>query len=101
MSDVLTPYPTAWAWQKALLAARLEALSKSSANEDDDVEYDVSGDDAAMGSRDCLVLVQHPPVVTLGTGSTPDNLKFDPDAPDAPFPVHRTERGGAVQVEFS
>lgn len=84
VSDVLTPYATAWDWQKALLNARLDALAS-----DDDDDGNV-----AIGSRDCLLLVQHLPVVTLGTGSTSDNLKFDPDSPTAPFPVHRTERGG-------
>ena len=92
VSYTLTPYATAWNWQKALLSARLQSLSSSSSNDEDEDD----DDDAAfkVGVRDCLLLVQHPPVVTLGTGSTPDNLKFDPDAPDAPFPVHRTERGG-------
>ena len=88
VSDTLTPYATAWEWQKKLLDARLEALSV-------DCEDDDDNDDDRLGVRDCLLLVQHPPVVTLGTGSTPDNLKFDPDSPkNAPFPVHRTERGG-------
>ncbi len=39
-------------------------------------------------------LSQHPPVYTLGAGSTLDNLRFSPDAP--PFPLYRTERGGEV-----
>ena len=82
VSDVLTPYAAAWSWQRAILQARLDALA------------DGVGEPDALGARDCLLVVQHPPVVTLGTGSTPDNLKFDPDDPAAPFEVHRTERGG-------
>ena len=82
VSDVLTPYAAAWSWQRAILQARLDALA------------DGVGESDALGARDCLLVVQHPPVVTLGTGSTPDNLKFDPDDPAAPFEVHRTERGG-------
>ena len=95
LSDTLTEYSTAWEWQRAILDLRLRHLARDDAddamleeaNDDDD-------DDAPLGSRDVVLMVQHPPVVTLGTGSTAANLKFDPDAPDAPFPVHRTERGG-------
>ena len=98
VSDDLTPYAVAWGWQKAILDARLAALS---AERDENEAKDPSSTDEAetdealpLGARDCLLLVQHPAVVTLGTGSTPDNLKFDPEDPSAPFEVHRTERGG-------
>ena len=116
MSDVLTPYADAWEWQRAILAARLDALAmerseRSSRDDDDDAprEAPSEGPRASssrakkkdpqttpppIGRRDVLLLVQHPPVVTLGTGSVTSNLKFDPDAPDAPFEVHRVERGG-------
>lgn len=43
---------------------------------------------------DMLLLLEHPPVYTLGTGSTTDFLKFDPDT--APHELHRIERGGEV-----
>ena len=43
---------------------------------------------------DVLILLEHPRVYTLGTGSTLDFLKFDPQA--AEFEIHRTERGGEV-----
>ena len=116
MSDVLTPYADAWEWQRAILAARLDALAmerseRSSRDDDDDAprEAPSEGPRASssrakkkdpqttpppIGRRDVLLLVQHPPVVTLGAGSVVSNLKFDPDAPDAPFEVHRVERGG-------
>ena len=44
--------------------------------------------------NDILILLEHFPVYTLGTGSTLDFLKFDPQA--AEFEVHRIERGGEV-----
>ena len=44
--------------------------------------------------NDVLILLEHPPVYTLGTGSTLDFLKFDPQA--AEYEVHRIERGGEV-----
>lgn len=43
---------------------------------------------------DVVLMTQHKPVYTLGTGSTLDNLRFSPD--QAPFDVVRTERGGEV-----
>jgi hypothetical protein len=39
-------------------------------------------------------LPQHPPVYTLGAGSSEEHLRFDPA--DPPHPLHRTERGGEV-----
>ena len=44
--------------------------------------------------NDVLILLEHPPVYTLGTGSTLDFLKFDPQAEE--FEIHRIERGGEV-----
>ncbi len=49
---------------------------------------------AGLDTRDTLFLLQHPPVYTLGAGSTPEHLRFDPSRP--PLPLHRTERGGEV-----
>ena len=44
--------------------------------------------------NDVLILLEHPPVYTLGTGSTLDFLKFDPLQSN--FEIYRTERGGEV-----
>ena len=41
-----------------------------------------------------LILLEHPPVYTLGQGSTLANLKFNPKA--ASYELHRIERGGEV-----
>lgn len=43
---------------------------------------------------DVLMLVEHPPVYTLGTGASLDFIKFDIDNTD--LEVHRIERGGEV-----
>ncbi|MCM1984671.1 lipoyl(octanoyl) transferase LipB [Lyngbya confervoides] len=45
-------------------------------------------------SPDRLLVVEHPPVYTLGTGATLDHLRFDLNHP--PAPCHRIERGGEV-----
>lgn len=47
------------------------------------------------GARDALILVEHPPVYTLGRGATQEHVLFDAEAPGAPE-LHRTERGGDV-----
>ncbi|KAA8498730.1 Plastidial lipoyltransferase 2 [Porphyridium purpureum] len=43
-----------------------------------------------------VVVVEHAPVYTLGTGSTSDNVLFDPDCPPYGASLVRTERGGEV-----
>ncbi len=65
------PYDQAWNLQKALV----EQLKTQS-------------------HPDQLLLVEHPPVYTLGQGSTLENLKFSPQT--APHPLFRIERGGEV-----
>lgn len=48
----------------------------------------------ARGMRDSLILLQHEAVLTLGTGSTLDNILTPHD--QLPFDVVRTTRGGEV-----
>lgn len=67
----------AWQWQKWMVQNSIEELQ---------------GSDTV--SRDRAILLQHPPVYTLGTGSTPEHLRFD--AASSPLPLFRTERGGEV-----
>ena len=68
----LIPYQKAWEYQKKLVQARLENPELA----------------------DQLLLVEHPPVYTLGTGSTLDNLKFDLNSFSGE--IYRIERGGEV-----
>lgn len=72
----LVPYKDAWSLQKSLVAKRHVLLEK-----DED-------------HSDMLIILQHPPVYTLGTNSTDEFLKFNIE--EAPFDVFRTERGGEV-----
>ena len=65
-------YSQAWTYQRSLLTARINNPSLN----------------------DVLILLEHPPVYTLGTGSTVDFLKFDSSASE--FEIHRIERGGEV-----
>jgi lipoyl(octanoyl) transferase len=66
------PYVQAWEWQRSLLAAR--KLNPE--------------------LEDVLLLLEHPPVYTLGQGATLDFLKFDPAT--SGYNLHRIERGGEV-----
>lgn len=68
----LVPYSLAWEYQRSLVKQRI---------------HDPSLDDI-------LLLLEHPPVYTLGTGASLDFLKFDPTQPH--WEVHRIERGGEV-----
>ena len=68
----LVNYSEAWSYQRSLLTAKIENPSLD----------------------DVLILLEHPPVYTLGTGSTVDFLKFDPA--NSEFEIHRIERGGEV-----
>jgi lipoyl(octanoyl) transferase len=68
----LMPYLEAHGWQRSLLTERI---------------HDPSRDDV-------LILLEHPPVYTLGQGSNSDFLKFDIDKGE--YDVQRIERGGEV-----
>lgn len=65
-------YKTAWDWQRSLVAARR----------------------AQPQLKDVLLLLEHPPVYTLGQGASLEFLKFAPA--DSQIPLHRIERGGEV-----
>jgi lipoyl(octanoyl) transferase len=68
----LIPYELAWQKQQQLIQERL----------------------ANPNLPDVLLLLEHPPVYTLGRGSSLDFLKFDPS--ETGWEVHRIERGGEV-----
>ncbi|WP_442936784.1 lipoyl(octanoyl) transferase LipB [Nostoc sp.] len=68
----LMPYLEAHRWQRSLLTERIHNPSLD----------------------DVLILLEHPPVYTLGQGSNSDFIKFDIDKSE--YDVHRVERGGEV-----
>lgn len=68
----LVPYAVAWDWQRSRFAQRVQ-----------DPTLD-----------DVLLLLEHPPVYTLGQGSSLEFLKFDPKESSAQ--LYRVERGGEV-----
>lgn len=72
----LVPYKQAWSWQKSIVERRHALVDR-----DED-------------HADNLIVLQHPPVYTLGTASLEKYLKFD--IQNSPYDVYRTERGGEV-----
>ncbi|XP_021733976.1 plastidial lipoyltransferase 2-like [Chenopodium quinoa] len=76
LHNVLVPYGEAWALQKAIVKEKKALIER---NEE---------------CPDTLIMLQHPPVYTLGTGSSEEFLNFN--VKDSPYDVIRTERGGEV-----
>ena len=73
----LTPYDVAWALQKRARAARISGAL----------------------DQDLLILVQHPPVVTLGRSTKPGNLLVTPEyLASCGIALHDVERGGDVTI---
>ena len=70
--QAITPYALAWSQQRALVEARI----------------------ANPNLPDILLLLEHPPVYTLGSGSDIKFIKFNLDKTDKE--VYRIERGGQV-----
>jgi len=70
--QAITPYSLAWSHQRSLVEARI----------------------ADPDLPDMLLLLEHPPVYTLGTGSDIKFIKFNLDKTDKE--VYRIERGGEV-----
>ncbi|KAL8103866.1 hypothetical protein AgCh_028165 [Apium graveolens] len=71
MHNELVPYAKAWTWQKSIVEERKKLVDK---NED---------------FCDSAIVLQHPSVYTLGTGSSEDHLKGIKN-------FYRTDRGGEV-----
>jgi lipoyl(octanoyl) transferase len=68
----VVPYLQALDWQKTIMRDHIQSPN----------------------APETLILLEHPPVYTLGQGSTLANLKFNPEA--ASYELHRIERGGEV-----
>ena len=68
----LVSYSVAWEQQRSLVCQRIKDMTLP----------------------DVLLLLEHPPVYTLGQGASPEFLKFDPT--ENLWELHRVERGGEV-----
>ena len=82
------PYAQAWQWQRQLVDAHKASLSDA---------YVAAEQASSLGDlpvKDTLLLLQHPPVYTLGQGADSRFVRFDPET--AGYELHRIERGGEV-----
>ncbi|KAG9460055.1 hypothetical protein H6P81_004563 [Aristolochia fimbriata] len=83
----LVPYEKSQLWQSSIIESRHTLVERGADH------------------SDTLIILQHPPVYTLGAGSSEEYLKFNIE--DAPYDIFRSERGGEVtyhgpgQVYFS
>ncbi len=76
------PYLQAWAWQQQIVKTFHQNLN--------------SHLNSHLKLPDALIILEHPPVYTLGQGSSWEFVKFDPKTNLANLEWHRTERGGEV-----
>ncbi len=104
----VVPYRLSWQWQQQLVDRYKSRFQQSRYEKDryeknrdpesrDPESRDSKSKDKGIndcGIRDTLILLQHPPVYTLGQGADLKFLKFDPDSQD--YELHRVERGGEV-----
>lgn len=74
--DQCIPYMNAWEWQQAMVKKSITAIQEG---------HDVN---------DAVIILQHPPVYTMGTRSSEEYLLFDKKQP--PCDLYYTERGGEV-----
>lgn len=84
------PYQIAWQWQRQLVARYKAANLHRAISTNTDEKQSNGGE----GATDSLILLQHPPVYTLGQGANVRFLRFDPA--QASYEIHRIERGGEV-----
>ncbi len=79
LPGTVVPYVIAWQWQRQLVAKYIATNGRETGERE---------------MTDTLILLQHPPVYTLGQGADPKFLKFD--AKSSTDELHRVERGGEV-----
>ncbi|KAG9447574.1 hypothetical protein H6P81_013702 [Aristolochia fimbriata] len=72
----LVPYEKSQLWQSSIIERRHTLVERG------------------VDHSDTLIILQHPPVYTLGAGSSEEYLKFNIE--DAPYDIFRSERGGEV-----
>lgn len=101
------PYQEAWQWQRRLVAkckAAIPLKTESAYTVEPAATKDLGSinrrtkndgpKEPGLPSKDSLILLQHPPVYTLGQGADLRFLRFDPNKCE--HEIHRIERGGEV-----
>ncbi len=95
-------YGVAWQWQRHLVESYKTKIRKATVGDassrdtlSESVELsEVKTKTELFEMKDTLLLLEHPPVYTLGQGADTKFLRFDPSRTD--YEIHRVERGGEV-----
>ncbi len=109
-SPTLIDFDTAWGHQRQILEDQMERLSSVSGKgkSSDDQDYvssflpttlkEEDDDDDTVKARhgDTIIMLQHKPVYTLGTGSDEKFVKASSSSNSETVPVIRMDRGGEV-----
>jgi lipoyl(octanoyl) transferase len=112
-SSMLIDFETAWGYQRQILDEQMERLASIRSNENDRESLSsflptIDSDEKSqnIGHRDTVIMLQHHPVYTLGTGSDEKFVRSSPSFnheigdsidPSVPaVPVIRMDRGGEV-----
>lgn len=101
------PFMTAWDWQRDLLNRHIERIKgedgSSSSSTTSSSQFWNESSSSSSGNINCgidtILMLQHEPVYTLGTGSDEKFVlrdKNDDDDDDTSVPVVRMDRGGEV-----
>ncbi|KAG7365300.1 lipoate-protein ligase B [Nitzschia inconspicua] len=76
----LMHYETSWAWQQVLLSRRLQSKQAKrlqlSSSSDDDNNKDQDDVVCEHANGDCVLMLEHAPVYTLGRGADENHLTF-------------------------
>ncbi|EMS66365.1 hypothetical protein TRIUR3_16242 [Triticum urartu] len=76
----IVPLVDSWGWQKSVVERRKPLVG---------IDMDTDEDHS-----DTLIVLQHPPVYTLGNGNSEKYLNFNIE--ESPIEIHRIDRGGEV-----
>ncbi|KAL3934750.1 MAG: hypothetical protein SGBAC_009593 [Bacillariaceae sp.] len=90
------PFDTAWDWQKKILDGHVQRLKNSEDDDSSSQFLSPANNDSSANTKgiDSVIMLQHEPVFTLGTGS--DEKFIVGDGSSASVPTVRMDRGGEV-----
>mmetsp|Transcript_13385 Transcript_13385/g.32234 ORF Transcript_13385/g.32234 Transcript_13385/m.32234 type:complete len:325 (+) Transcript_13385:47-1021(+) len=88
------PFETAWDWQKDILEGHVQRLKNSEDDSSSSQFLSPSDDSTNANGVDTVIMLQHEPVYTLGTGSDESFILGQEE--ESSVPTVRMDRGGEV-----
>ena len=94
----LTPYVTAWDWQRDMIRRRCELPPDDVSSGGGDPGAPLTGisSERWRAFRDVVFMLQHPPVYTCGRSTAAGDLRFTPGDGRVAAEVHAIDRGGKI-----